>query len=428
MGLFVLGGKTPAEALNLTTAARTAIVFPDGALVYDVDLDTLYVGDGATLGGIAVGGGTDDHTLLINIGTNTHAQIDTALTRLANTSGTNTGDQDLAGLVPYTGATGPVDLGANILTAESLQVGTSFPIKTGPNNSEIWLGNDAGLGATNANDSNFFGNSAGFEATDAQSSSFFGTNAGYNGTYAQSSNFFGNSAGYNGTYAQSSNFFGTNAGFEATNANDSNFFGNSAGYNGTDAQSSNFFGANAGYNGAYAQSSNFFGNSAGYNGTDANDSNFFGTNAGSGASSAANSIFIGSQSGASDTVDNVTNAGDWSIALGPYSGTGGFSNSMAFGRGVINTASGQFNFGNVLYGTGIYNSDTQDGAPIAGGKVGIGTGAPAAELDVVGEITTDAGTNKWKLKGLVTATVALDTTQHLEVEINGVNYLLALAV
>jgi hypothetical protein len=39
--------------------------------------------------------GTTDHTALSNIGTNTHAQIDTALTRLVNTSGTNTGDQDL---------------------------------------------------------------------------------------------------------------------------------------------------------------------------------------------------------------------------------------------------------------------------------------------------------------------------------------------
>jgi hypothetical protein len=40
--------------------------------------------------------GPSDHTLLSNIGTNTHAQIDTALTRLVNTSGTNTGDQAIS--------------------------------------------------------------------------------------------------------------------------------------------------------------------------------------------------------------------------------------------------------------------------------------------------------------------------------------------
>ena len=37
------------------------------------------------------------HSQLIGIGTNTHDQIDIALARLANTSGSNTGDQDLSG-------------------------------------------------------------------------------------------------------------------------------------------------------------------------------------------------------------------------------------------------------------------------------------------------------------------------------------------
>jgi len=43
--------------------------------------------------------GTTDHLALTNVGTNTHAQIDTDLTRLANTSGNNTGDQDISGKV-----------------------------------------------------------------------------------------------------------------------------------------------------------------------------------------------------------------------------------------------------------------------------------------------------------------------------------------
>lgn len=53
---------------------------------------------GASAGSISwqtIPAGVTDHTLLTNIGTNTHAQIDTALTRLVNTSGTNTGDQTI---------------------------------------------------------------------------------------------------------------------------------------------------------------------------------------------------------------------------------------------------------------------------------------------------------------------------------------------
>lgn len=47
---------------------------------------------------------------------------DAEKTILSNTSGTNTGDQDLSGLVPYTGATNDVDLGAHIINAQSFHV------------------------------------------------------------------------------------------------------------------------------------------------------------------------------------------------------------------------------------------------------------------------------------------------------------------
>lgn len=55
--------------------------------------------------GEAGSSGTSDHTLLSNIGTNTHTQIDTALNRLANTSGTNTGDQDLSAINSHVSST-----------------------------------------------------------------------------------------------------------------------------------------------------------------------------------------------------------------------------------------------------------------------------------------------------------------------------------
>lgn len=49
--------------------------------------------------------GVTDHTLLTNIGTNTHAQIDTALTRLVSTSGTNTGDETVSTIKTKLGIT-----------------------------------------------------------------------------------------------------------------------------------------------------------------------------------------------------------------------------------------------------------------------------------------------------------------------------------
>jgi len=50
---------------------------------------------------------------------------DTAIARLANTSGTNTGDQDLSGLVPYTGATSDVNLGTYKITTSAVQANSS---------------------------------------------------------------------------------------------------------------------------------------------------------------------------------------------------------------------------------------------------------------------------------------------------------------
>lgn len=77
--------------------------------------------------------GVTDHTLLSNIGTNTHDQIDTALTRLANTSGTNTGDETTAtiktklGITTLSGSnTGDQDLSGYALTTHN-HTGTYEP-------------------------------------------------------------------------------------------------------------------------------------------------------------------------------------------------------------------------------------------------------------------------------------------------------------
>lgn len=84
---------------------------------------------GATAGSVSwqtIPSGVTDHTLLTNIGTNTHAQIDTALTRLVNTSGTNTGDQTITLTGDVTGSgTGNITTSLSTIDGVSGTYGSS---------------------------------------------------------------------------------------------------------------------------------------------------------------------------------------------------------------------------------------------------------------------------------------------------------------
>ncbi len=265
-----------------------------------------------------------------------------------------------------------------------------------------FFGVSAGSGATNANSSTFFGLNAGLSASGASNSNFFGLNAGLSASVASNSNFFGNNAGSGAISASGSNFFGINAGAgahtagssnfigggagqNATNASNSNFFGGSAGQNATNAISSNFFGQNAGLSASGANNSNFFGNNAGAIATNASYSNFFGVSAGQNATNAANSIFMGINAGLNDTVNN-TSANRSSILIGNYTSTGGFSNSIAIGQGVRNSAVDQAVIGRVLFLSGISSSTSATSTPMANGRLGIGTSTPTQALSVVGTV------------------------------------------
>ena len=70
----------------------------------------------------------------------------------------------------------------------------------------------AGVGATNASNSNFFNSGAGIGATNASNSNFFGNGAGIDAANANNSNFLGTSAGAGATGASNSNLFGFAAG------------------------------------------------------------------------------------------------------------------------------------------------------------------------------------------------------------------------
>ncbi|MEI6659851.1 MAG: hypothetical protein WCK91_00295, partial [bacterium] len=209
-----------------------------------------------------------------------------------------------------------------------------------------------------------------------------GYNAG-SGANTQKSNFIGYEAGSGATSAYNSNFIGVDAGRNAVSADKSNFIGHHAGDGATGALQSNFIGRYAGYGSTYASYSNIFGEEAGYNATNANHSTFIGYRAGYGATNANNSLFLGNNAGISDSVNNSIGARS-SILIGNSTSTGGYSDSIAIGQGAMNSTSRQLNIGNVLYATGIYNSNSVSGSPIAGGKVGIGIANPLGLLQVEG--------------------------------------------
>jgi len=229
--------------------------------------------------------------------------------------------------------------GASVQLDYSVSGGLSMARAGTPIANSCFLGYEAGSSASGATNSIFMGYQAGKSATSARDSMFFGQYAGGSATNASYSNFYGYIAGYQATNASSSNFFGYTAGQAATNANLSNFYGNAAGYLSTNAANSNFFGDHAGYRAVFAKES----------------------------------IFIGSYAGNYDSVDNTSSG--TSIAIGKYSGTGGYQNSVAIGHGVINSAALEMNFGNVMKLTGIYNSDTPSSTFMTGGQLNLGSNA-----------------------------------------------------
>ena len=265
-----------------------------------------------------------------------------------------------------------IDVGVNATNAtNSVFLGNGAGNGATNANTSFFVGANAGYGATGANNSNFLGNGAGNGATTASYANYLGVNAGYQAVGSGSSNFFGAQAGYNATGASSSNFLGSNAGQNATNSSTSNFFGLSAGQDAVSSLASNFMGYDAGHYSTNSDNSNFYGRGAGFRALSAPFSNFFGTFSGQGSSGASYSNFFGFNTGDST---NFKITGTNNILLG--------TNITTPAAASTNT----LNIGNVLYGTNLYSNTTGNPASAAQttGQIGINVTTPAtsAVLDV----------------------------------------------
>ena len=277
---------------------------------------------------------------------------------------------------------------------------------------------------TSGSNLNFMGYQAGYNTSGINDSNFLGYQSGYSSFTSDRTNFLGNRAGYSSDNAYDSNFFGYQSGYNVNTTYDSNFFGYQSGYEAYFSSSLNSIGRQAGYQSSSASYSNFFGYQAGYS-SNAENSNFFGYQAGYGTGSADHSIFIGSGAGYNDTVLNTSS--EYSILLGPNTSTGGFSNSIAMGRGATNTAENQLVFGSddasssigtVFFGSGVtatspvgvvMNGSGASGTDIAGASLTL-AGGKATGNAIGGALifqTSDAGSTGATLQSLTTKATLL---------------------
>jgi len=202
---------------------------------------------------------------------------------------------------------------------------------------------------------------------------FIGKNAGVGATYANGSIFLGYSAGQNVSSVSPflpSVMIGKSAGYNAVSTPGSVFLGESAGSQATNAGRSQFIGASAGSGATYASDSNFLGFYAGFVAVNANSSLFTGRYTGAFASNASYSTLIG---------ERVGNNADAYMSGALGAGIG--NNNIIIGTNISlpDSTANAINIGGVLFGTGT-NADVGTLYPITppiktamgAGKIGIG--------------------------------------------------------
>ena len=222
----------------------------------------------------------------------------------------------LTGYVPYTGATGAVDLGAYNLTVNGISVG----IGSGSSTSNIVAGgSNAGNSLSTGTANSFFGNFSGRFTTTGSYNTFIGYTSGYTNV----------SGGFNTAIGSTTLYFNTTGSYNSA-------FGLSSNRGNTTGIGNVTFGAFSAYSNTIGNYNTNIGYGSGYYVTTGNNNIYLGyyagrlINGGGNNTTSANSVFLGANTNA--LADNQTNQ----IVIGD-SATGAGSNTVTLGNTSITT-------------------------------------------------------------------------------------------
>ncbi len=186
--------------------------------------------------------------------------------------------------------------------------------------------------------------------------------------------FVGLSSGLSITTGTNNTALGRLAGTSLSTGSNNMLIGTSAGRFLVSGSNNTYIGADAGVN-ATGSNNMFIGSSSGINATSSENA-FIGRSSGSATTTGGQNTFIGTFAGNT----NISGAGNVSIGYLSQVGTN-LSNSVAIGNRATVTTSNSIAIGSVV---GV------NGASVSP-NVGIGTNAPAAKLDIIGQVRITGG-------------------------------------